>query len=140
MTDQPPGYPTRGHAAALSDRAQALYLRLKTVAWLIKAAPPVTGPTLLWRDDQDVVQTHPVRGSLLIGRDPACDLVFGSQLVSRRHCRIWPENGMVWVEDLDSTHGTIVGGLPASRQPLRDGDLIDLGGAALAFVGMVAEP
>lgn len=134
MADQPTGDSTQDHAGSLSGRAKALYLRLRTVAGLIREAPPVAGPALLWRDSTGVVQACMVKGTILIGRDDACDLVFTHPQVSRRHCRVHLSDSEVWIEDLGSTHGTIVSGMAVRQQTLRDGDLIDLSGAALAYV------
>lgn len=54
------------------------------------------------------------RNEILIGRlSPlsAPDLDFGADpTVSRKHCRIKISNGEVWIEDLQSTNGTVVDG------------------------------
>ncbi|HMF12948.1 MAG TPA: FHA domain-containing protein, partial [Gemmataceae bacterium] len=54
--------------------------------------------------------------------------------VSRRHARIWLEGGQHWIEDLNSTAGTLVNGVPIKGQGkrlLRSGDLIIVGENAL---------
>src|SRR5262245_61235221 len=55
-------------------------------------------------------------------------------VVSRRHARIWLEGGQHWIEDLNSTAGTLVNGVPIKGQGkrlLRSGDLIIVGENAL---------
>lgn len=126
--------PTCDDASGLSDRAQALYLRLKLVAGLIAEAPPGTGARLLWRDGGGATQCHTLTGEVVIGRDRSCGLVLTHPQISRRHCRVWlDESGGAWLEDLGSTHSTLLNGSPVLHRALLDGDVIDLGGAALGY-------
>ena len=48
--------------------------------------------------------------SLLIGRHADCDLVLPGNGVSRRHARISSMNGLLLIEDLNSTAGTFLNG------------------------------
>ena len=48
------------------------------------------------------------RRSLLMGRDPSCDLVLNDVEVSRRHARLIAQSGGYAIEDLGSTNGTFV--------------------------------
>jgi pSer/pThr/pTyr-binding forkhead associated (FHA) protein len=54
------------------------------------------------------------RDEIFIGRKhPEVDIsldLSGDLLVSRTHARIWQTRGICWVEDLGSTHGTLVNG------------------------------
>ena len=48
--------------------------------------------------------------------------------VSRRHARIWMENAVHWVEDLESKHGTYVNGEKLTgRIQIKAGDTIRIG-------------
>lgn len=47
--------------------------------------------------------------SITIGRDPACTLVLDDDYASTRHARIFPQDGVWYVEDLGSTNGTYLG-------------------------------
>ena len=48
---------------------------------------------------------------LIIGRDAkSCDLHLQDQSVSRRHARLFKNQDRVWIEDLGSVNGTIIGG------------------------------
>jgi|GEM_PF-5217177 len=78
--------------------------------------------------------------SARIGRDPAeCDLVLTDPRVSRRHARIWIEGGILLLEDLGSTAGTLVDGEPVERpRPLRTGDRILLGTTELRVLWVPA--
>jgi hypothetical protein len=79
-----------------------------------------------------------------LGRDPACDLVFETELypsVSARHCDIVLDRNAYLVRDR-SRHGTLLNEEPVRQQaPLRSGDWIRLGpgGPVLRFMGRPAE-
>lgn len=55
-------------------------------------------------------QKTELRGSssLLLGRDPACNLVINDVEVSRRHARLIAQSGGFAIEDLGSTNGTFI--------------------------------
>lgn len=65
---------------------------------------------------------------LSIGRDPACDITFMEAAVSHRHARIFLAEGRVYIEDLNSQNGTLVGGTRIQMPTvLRSGDIITVG-------------
>ncbi|BCJ48180.1 hypothetical protein GCM10010168_25400 [Actinoplanes ianthinogenes] len=69
-----------------------------------------------------------------IGRDPACDFVLPSDLVSRRHAVVRRRGAGYEIEDLGSSNGTRVNGRPITgRRALRSGDHVDLGDVQLTF-------
>ena len=66
-----------------------------------------------------------------IGRDPSCEAAFpqgseGSNKVSRRHCKLYFENGRLLLVDLGSTNGTFMADgrrlTPMQPVPVRPGD------------------
>jgi hypothetical protein len=76
--------------------------------------------------------------TILIGRpseDLAVDLDLTPDLtVSRPHARIWIEDGQYRIEDLGSLRGTYLNGLlisEAGKEPIRSGDLIQVGETTL---------
>ena len=72
--------------------------------------------------------------STIIGRDAECDLRVDDPKVSRVHCVI-QQSGATWVAaDLDSHNGTLIGGWPLTRQPLKHGDVLRVGAASLQFL------
>jgi DNA-binding winged helix-turn-helix (wHTH) protein len=81
-----------------------------------------------------VAQTGPLNGqrwalshSMLIGRDPKCDIVVPDRQVSRQHARFNLSKEGVLVEDLDSKNGTHLNGLSVDKAtPLEDGDVIQI--------------
>ena len=72
--------------------------------------------------------------SILIGRDPVCDLVLTGANISRRHAAVRSVDGWYVVEDLGSTNGTVLNGhRTAGPRRLGDGDRIALAGVILEF-------
>ena len=74
---------------------------------------------------------------LIVGRSHGCELPIQAQRASRRHAEIASsaEGGHV-VRDLDSTNGTLLNGAPfPGSRPLRDGDVIDIGGCLITYHG-----
>jgi ABC transport system ATP-binding/permease protein len=72
--------------------------------------------------------------SIVIGRAMEVDLVLSHPEVSRRHCRIFFENGSWFVEDLGSQRGTAVNGsLIRGPTSLQSGNEIQIGPVTLGF-------
>lgn len=69
----------------------------------------------------------PITETLVLGRDPTCDVVLPQAQVSRRHARLTLREDAVWVEDLGSKNGTFLNGerLPAHTPlPMKEGDIL----------------
>lgn len=82
---------------------------------------PYTGPA--WIIDAETGQRHEVREKLTIGREPPADLVFQIPTISKKHFTIRRTESNFVVEDMRSTNGTYLNGLPVHEaMPLRDGD------------------
>jgi pSer/pThr/pTyr-binding forkhead associated (FHA) protein len=67
--------------------------------------------------------------SLIIGRDASADFQVPLTTVSRQHARIGEADGIYTLEDLGSTHGTVLNGkkvVKGEKKMLRDGDIIEL--------------
>jgi Ca-activated chloride channel family protein len=76
--------------------------------------PSGNGPTpstLVWNE-----QRFPLTGDLIrIGRAPQNEIIIHAKGVSRFHCQIRRQDGQLLLEDLGSTNGTLVGGLPIQK-------------------------
>jgi len=75
----------------------------------------------------EVGREIPVTPPMLIGRDAACDVVFHSNMVSRRHLRLVVEEGELIAIDQRSSNGTELSGQPVERGVVRSGDSLLLG-------------
>jgi eukaryotic-like serine/threonine-protein kinase len=69
-----------------------------------------------------------------IGRTNGNDLIIAGRTVSRRHARLWFDNGRWFIEDLQSANGTQVNNIRV-YQPvsLNDGDVICFGDEVVVF-------
>ncbi len=69
-----------------------------------------------------------------IGRTNGNDFVISGRTVSRRHARLWFDNGRWYLEDLQSANGTLVNNVRI-QQPvaLNDGDVISFGDEIVVF-------
>ncbi|MBN8554805.1 MAG: FHA domain-containing protein [Deltaproteobacteria bacterium] len=79
-------------------------------------------------------------GVFTIGRNKT-DLVLKDKKVSGKHCEVSIESGEVWVEDLNSTNGTFIGGKKLNeKQVLRNLDEIVLGHTkiSIAIIDQIA--
>lgn len=94
----------------------------------------VVGRILLLRSD-DEHREHLISSvERYVGRDADNDIVLDDQEASSRHARISFLDGAFWIEDLDTTNGTLVNG-ERIREPtlLHNEDLIRMGGTLLQF-------
>jgi hypothetical protein len=91
-------------------------------------------------DDQ--ARNYPVRGDLIIGRDPAADVHIDDGRISRRHARVSPAEPGVTITDLGSRNGTWVAGRRVDGSVVaRAGTEIEFGGAVAAtLVDIRSEP
>ncbi len=71
--------------------------------------------------------------SLILGRDPQCQIPLPSPQVSRQHARLdrGPQGDVL--TDLNSTNGTFVNGQRITSQQLRPGDAIQIGPFRLSY-------
>lgn len=85
------------------------------------ARMPYSGPG--WLVDAESGQRHEVREHITVGREGPSELVFQIPTISKRHFTVKRTDAGFVVEDLRSTNGTYLNGLPVHEpMPLRDGD------------------
>jgi pSer/pThr/pTyr-binding forkhead associated (FHA) protein len=64
---------------------------------------------------------------LVLGRDPACDVVFTDATVSRRHCELFMRDEQVWLRHLSGKNATYVNGrIVMGEVALAAGDVLRL--------------
>lgn len=94
-------------------------------------APAVQVPMLVDENGRE----NPIRpGENTIGRE--ADIQVADGRVSRRHAKVWTQDGQVYAADLGSTNGTKVNDKalsPNQSVPVNSGDKISLGGFVLVL-------
>lgn len=105
--------------------------------------PPPSPPRPPWRLKPlhlpDLPALLTPDGPLTIGRAASNDVVIADAKfpqVSTHHVRIEARAGVLTVEDLGSTNGTLVNGRPVTRCELSSGDTIQLGKKGPRFVAL----
>src|SRR5262249_48351798 len=81
-------------------------------------------------------EPFPIDGpEVYIGRDASCALRIDTEAAADRHVRLTTDAaGNVFIQDLDTHSGTLRNGnFVYGRQPLADGDHIDIGGLMRVF-------
>ncbi len=68
------------------------------------------------------------KGRIVVGPGKDADFQLDDPNVSRRHAAIYWNNGRLMVEDLGSTNGTMVNGYPVTTTPLKQTDVVSIGG------------
>ncbi len=84
-------------------------------------------------DDAIVTEVELDKPVTVVGRHPACDIVVDHPAISGRHLLFRQVGRTVYVEDLASTNGTKVNGIPATTQVVHHLDLIEAGRHKLHF-------
>jgi pSer/pThr/pTyr-binding forkhead associated (FHA) protein len=70
--------------------------------------------------------------TILIGRDPSCDLCLDDATVSAQHARLSYHHNQWWLEDLRSRNGTLLHDEPITTPTvITRGDVIRCGGVEL---------
>lgn len=63
----------------------------------------------------------------VIGRSSSCDLRIPLMSVSKKHCQLTYDDGMVRIRDLGSKNGTHLNGKPVTEDVVKPGDHIGIG-------------
>lgn len=98
----------------------------KNLGWKLKMEFPGDGGSFV---EGDLI---PIGNKITIGRNSSNHMVLPSQSVSAYHARIYFEDGRYMLEDLNSTNGTFINGVPADKKSLLPGDEIRISQTVLA--------
>jgi len=69
----------------------------------------------------------------VIGRRPDCDLCVPLASVSKRHCQLNYDGGLLHVRDLSSRNGTYLNGKRVDEAVIKAGDSIEIGRLTFVF-------
>jgi len=112
------------------------------------AAPPhvapaqltaVSGPALIGEAGEAAGKVFAISGTLTLGRDPQSGIVLADKTVSRRHCTLSLDAGVLSVRDEGSANGTFVNGQRISVARLEPNDVLQIGGCRFRYVAEVSE-
>jgi len=78
--------------------------------------------------------------TLVVGREPACDVFLPDARVSRRHCVVEVSGGIPHVRDLGSSNGTVLNGARVGASTLGCGDVLALGDTELVVDAVADAP
>ncbi len=83
-----------------------------------------------------VKESYPLSGDDTIGRDSDCEISVDDTFMSHRHARIFKEKDGYYLEDLESTNGTLLNGKPLEEDAveLLDGDRLCIGQLEFVFL------
>ena len=70
---------------------------------------------------------------LAIGRASEADIVLADVRASRLHCRVFYEEGIHYVEDLNSKNGTSINGHAITKSVVKSGDVLKVGSTLIKF-------
>lgn len=90
-------------------------------------------PRIVFQNGQHQGMSIEVDKVLTLGRDLSCDVHLVSPDVSRVHCKVYPEEKGIVIEDQKSRNGSFVNGAQIQKYTLKHGDLIALGDLVLRF-------
>jgi len=107
-----------GRLAMASDRADKVEQRV---------CPPPGASAIILSGFYEGLEVLLDRERLVIGRGRKADLALAEATISRAHAVIGFDGQVFYVEDLDSTNGTLVNGARVSKQPLKSEDEIQMG-------------
>jgi pSer/pThr/pTyr-binding forkhead associated (FHA) protein len=80
-------------------------LRTSSQILMSRQVPPITLSILGEKSSQERCFSV---SEINIGRDPSCDFIITSEMVSAHHARLSYHHNQWWVEDLHSTNGTFL--------------------------------
>lgn len=99
------------------------------------AAAGGSGPMLKGLVGPWAGRTYPLKGKVLVGRQPPALVMLEDDSVSRRHAELEATSVGVTVRDLGSANGTLLNGEPLGQEPvdLQPGDQLQFGVVELSF-------
>ncbi len=85
---------------------------------------PRVFPRLIVTTPNESKEIRLERATLVIGRDPTCDVVVDDRVVSRRHAELRRSDGGYEIVDLQSANGLTFQGKRVTSKALADGDVL----------------
>jgi pSer/pThr/pTyr-binding forkhead associated (FHA) protein len=102
-------------------RTEVLARKPQAIGWLVVVQGPYPGREFRLQD------------GTTIGRSGDNDVILDDPSVSRQHAKVRLEGQTFILHDLGATNPTKVNGQEISKQPLSDGDRVEIGNVVLVF-------
>lgn len=80
------------------------------------------------------------QGDMKIGRKPGCEIVLDNLAVSGEHANIFTIGDDSFIQDLDSTNGTLINNKRVAKHHLRNGDVVVIGQHSLLYLQETTRP
>jgi diguanylate cyclase (GGDEF)-like protein len=115
--------------------SETIKLNVEEVRDNIARAQRKQAALVVLQGSESDIGTHVILDKpVTLGRDPLVELPLQDEGISRRHCRVVVEEGRYYLEDLNSTNGTLLNGdRLEERRVLNAGDRIYLGACVVKF-------
>jgi pSer/pThr/pTyr-binding forkhead associated (FHA) protein len=81
-------------------------IKLQTALLATRKIPPIS--LTITQEDQAPEVRRFNQAEVTIGRDPACECPVEDNAISARHARLAYHHNQWWLEDLESTNGTLI--------------------------------
>src|SRR4051812_18855013 len=92
-------------------------------------------PKIILKFEAAVIKEVPIiTSTLTVGRGADNDIVIDHPAISRHHCRVILYGDSYFVEDLNSTNGTVVNGKKIIKAGLHHQDMIVVANHSLTFI------
>jgi pSer/pThr/pTyr-binding forkhead associated (FHA) protein len=119
-----------GPSRAISGAEGTATIARRLVSDLLSGAPDATAPTLTLIDEADNATSLKLTERdrpYIVGRSKSCDFRINSDELSRQHASFTRGSFGIIVRDLGSKNGIKINGVQASKQRVRDGDIVSMG-------------
>jgi pSer/pThr/pTyr-binding forkhead associated (FHA) protein len=106
----------------------------KSSGFYQKGGPVEGGWGFVFPREDGRIEIVPARNAAVIGSDESADVRIVGTGIAARHARVEVRADGVYLEDLESPHGTFVGGVRARRIGVAHGDVVRFGNQLAVFV------
>lgn len=90
---------------------------------------------LILRFNNEILEQFELKqGDMIIGRRPGSDILIDNLAVSGNHASIFTVGDDSFIQDLDSTNGTLVNNKKIIKHHLKNGDVVAIGKHSLTYV------
>lgn len=101
---------------------------IESTGWALKANHAALGN-----------RVFPIKAETVIGRSRECDISLGAAHLSRRHVKLFVQEGLLYLRDLGSANGTYLNGERVTEARVRRGDELRFDTLSFGVIGPASE-